>query len=35
MLRGQWTGPYAGTNAGEFILELDEVGTELRGTATV
>jgi hypothetical protein len=33
--KGQWIGPYAGTIAGEFILELDEVGGHLVGNATI
>jgi hypothetical protein len=35
MMKGQWTGPYAGTQAGELVLELDEVGGQLIGNATV
>jgi hypothetical protein len=35
MRKGQWIGPYAGTIAGEFILELDEVGGHLVGNATI
>jgi hypothetical protein len=33
MMKGQWTGPYAGTQAGELVLELDEVGGQLIGNA--
>jgi hypothetical protein len=35
MLKGQWTGPYAGSQSGEFIIEFDEVDGQLVGTATV
>jgi hypothetical protein len=35
MLKGQWVGPFAGTNSGEMIIELDELGGQLVGTATV
>jgi FRG domain-containing protein len=33
MLKGQWTGPYAGSSAGDMIIELDEIGPNLVGTA--
>ena len=35
MLRGQWTGPFAGTTSGEAIVEFDEVDGQLIGNATV
>lgn len=34
MLRGQWSGPYAGTNSGEIIAEFDEVDSRIVGTIT-
>src|SRR5262245_51651883 len=35
MLRGQWTGPFAGTTSGEVIVEFDEVEGRLLGNVTV
>ena len=32
MLKGQWTGPYTGTSAGDMIAEFDQVGSEIVGT---
>ena len=32
MLKGQWTGPYACTDSGEIIAELDQDGSNLVGT---
>jgi hypothetical protein len=31
MLRGQWTGPFAGSGSGEVIIEFDEVDGQLVG----
>src|SRR5262245_6459605 len=35
MRRGQWAGPFAGTNSGDMIVELDEIAGRLDGHATV
>jgi hypothetical protein len=32
-LGGQWIGPYTGSNAGRFVIELDEAGDHYEGTA--
>jgi hypothetical protein len=32
-LGGQWIGHYTGSNAGRFVIELDEVGDHYEGTA--
>jgi hypothetical protein len=35
MLKGQWTGPFAGTNSGDVIVEFDEVEGQLIGNVSV
>jgi hypothetical protein len=35
MLRGQWTGPFAGSGSGDVIVEFDRVGDEHIGSVTV
>jgi hypothetical protein len=32
-MHGQWIGPYAGTNTGQLIVELDEFETFSAGSA--
>jgi hypothetical protein len=32
-LAGQWIGRYTGTNAGRFVIELDDAGDHYEGTA--
>ena len=32
-MRGQWLGTYSGTNSGSAIIDLDEVGSRLKGYA--
>jgi hypothetical protein len=34
-LNGQWIGPYTGTNSGNLVVDLDDVGDYWTGTATV
>jgi hypothetical protein len=34
MLKGQWFGPFAGTNSGNIIAEFDQFGPDLVGTVT-
>jgi hypothetical protein len=34
-MQGQWLGRYTGTNSGEAILELDEVGDHYEGKAYI